>query len=70
MLLYPEVQHRAQEEIGRVIGDDRLPTLQDRLNLPYVEAVFLECLRWYPVVPAGLNNSIRRDIFPLIYLLQ
>lgn len=30
MLLYPEVQYKAQEEIDRVIGTERPPTLNDR----------------------------------------
>ena len=46
MLKYPEVQCRAQEEIDRVIGTGRLPTLEDRANLPYVNATVSEALRW------------------------
>jgi cytochrome P450 len=53
MQLYPEVQRRAQEEIDRVIGNDRLPTLADRPNLPYIEVVIKEVLRWNPVAPLG-----------------
>lgn len=30
MLLHPEVQKKAQEELDRVIGRDRLPELSDR----------------------------------------
>ena len=57
MLLYPEIQRLAQEEVDKVIGRDRLPSLQDRADLPYVEAVYLECLRWYPVAPASTNHT-------------
>jgi cytochrome P450 len=45
MMVFPEVQRRAQEEIDRVIGKDRLPMLADREKLPYVEGVMKETLR-------------------------
>ena len=46
MVLYPEVQIRAQKELDRVIGSDRLPNLRDREHLPYVTAICSECLRY------------------------
>ena len=46
MLLYPEVQTAAQEEIDRVIGNDRLPEYEDREALPYVTAMMKETLRY------------------------
>jgi len=51
MLLYPEVQHKAQEEIDRVVGRERLPDFKDRPNLPYVEGVLRETFRWYHASP-------------------
>lgn len=45
MALHPEVQKKAQIEIDKVIGTDHLPTLEDRLNLPYIECVLKEVLR-------------------------
>jgi hypothetical protein len=55
MVLYPEVQVRAQEEIDSVIGKDlgRLPGWDDRDSMPYVDAVIRETLRWCPVPPLG-----------------
>ena len=53
MQLYPEVQRKAQEEIDRVVGTDRLPVIADRPNLPYIEAIIKELLRWNPVAPLG-----------------
>ena len=50
---YPEVQKKAQAEIDAVVGRERLPTLADRPNLPYVEAIMSETLRWGPVAPMG-----------------
>lgn len=45
MVMNPEVIKKAQEEIDRVVGHDRLPSFSDRPNLPYVEALCKEVLR-------------------------
>lgn len=49
--MYPEVQAKAFEEMDHVIGYDRLPTLEDIDNLPYIEALWKETLRWSPPFP-------------------
>jgi cytochrome P450 len=49
--MYPEVQAKAFEEINRVVGQDRLPTLADLDGLPYLEAIWKETLRWSPPFP-------------------
>lgn len=38
MAAHPEAQKKAQEEIDRVVGRDRIPTIDDMANLPYVQA--------------------------------
>lgn len=53
MTLHPEVQRRAQTEIDQAIGNDRLPTLADRENLPYLDALVKEVLRFNPVASLG-----------------
>src|SRR5689334_22738353 len=55
MLLFPDVQAKAQREIDEVVGTGRLPTLDDQPNLPYVERLIQEVLRWQPVTPIGNN---------------
>ncbi|EMD32418.1 hypothetical protein CERSUDRAFT_118759 [Gelatoporia subvermispora B] len=60
MVLYPEVQRRAQEELDRVCGE-RFPTFADRASLPYIEAICLETLRWNPVAPLGLPHMATQD---------
>jgi cytochrome P450 len=57
MMLYPEVQERAQNEIDAIVGMDRLPDFGDRPSLPYVEAILRETLRWHPVFPLGKYSS-------------
>ncbi|KAH7884345.1 cytochrome P450 [Phlebopus sp. FC_14] len=64
MTMYPEVQRRAQKEIETVVGSDRLPNFKDRPNLPYVEAVLRETMRWHPVAPLSLPHcNISDDIY-------
>ena len=56
MVLYPEIQRKAQAEIDMVVGNDRFPGLADQDKLPYVDAVVKEVLRWKPVGPMGKSN--------------
>ncbi|KAJ8092104.1 hypothetical protein PM082_021636 [Marasmius tenuissimus] len=42
---YPEIQKKAQEEVDRVVGRDRLPTIEDEKNLPFVHAIIKEVER-------------------------
>ena len=53
MILYPEVQDKAQGEIDMIVGKGRLPRFTDRASLPYVNAIVKEILRWNPSVPLG-----------------
>ena len=53
MVQNPDVQKKAQEEIQKVVGPDRLPTYEDRANLPYVESIMVEVLRLRPPVSTG-----------------
>jgi cytochrome P450 len=61
MMVFPEAQRKAQEEIDRVVGGGRLPTLADRESLPYIEATVKEVLRWHPVAPMGLPHTSTED---------
>ncbi|KAF7760418.1 hypothetical protein Agabi119p4_11094 [Agaricus bisporus var. burnettii] len=55
MVLYPEVQKKAQAELDRVL-DGRLPEPDDDSSLPYVNAMVKETLRWQPVTPLALPH--------------
>ncbi|KAB8223737.1 cytochrome P450 [Aspergillus novoparasiticus] len=61
MALYPHVQRKAQEEIDQVVGATRLPGFEDRENLPYIDALLKEALRWHPVVPMGVAHMAIED---------
>ncbi len=45
MIEFPESQRKAQEEIDRVIGSDRVPTIEDFDHLPYIQALIKEVCR-------------------------
>ncbi|KAI0654156.1 cytochrome P450 [Cubamyces menziesii] len=61
MFVYPDVQRRAQEELDRVVGRDRLPTFQDQAKLPYVLKVMKESLRWRAMSPLGVPHATLED---------
>ncbi|CAN9122409.1 unnamed protein product [Alternaria alternata] len=61
MVLFPEAQKKAQEELDRVVGKDRLPTWEDEENLPYVRGVIKEVLRWRPVNKFGMPHATSED---------
>ncbi|EJD42956.1 cytochrome P450 [Auricularia subglabra TFB-10046 SS5] len=61
MVLHPEKQKAAREEIDRVLGRGIMPTFADRDSLPYVSAILLEVIRLYPVLPLGVSHRVMED---------
>jgi cytochrome P450 len=61
LLVWPEVQKKAQEEIDRVVGPNRLPTIEDYDQLPYIRSCIKESLRWMPTVVLGVPHSVLKD---------
>jgi hypothetical protein len=53
MALNPHVLKKAQEEIDNIIGSHRLPSISDRSQLPYIDALVREVFRWNVVLPIG-----------------
>ncbi|KAJ6000078.1 hypothetical protein N7481_000487 [Penicillium waksmanii] len=62
MAMFPESQQMAHEEIDRVIGTDRLPSFKDRDQLPYVNGLVKEIMRWWPIAPMGFPHTATEDI--------
>ncbi|XP_076998713.1 cytochrome P450 2U1 [Tamandua tetradactyla] len=56
MSLNPDVQEKVHEEIERVIGPDRAPSLADKVQMPYTEAAIMEVQRLAAVVPLSIPH--------------
>ena len=52
---------KAQDELDRVVGRDRLPEFSDRENLPYINAIVKEVIRWNPPLPIAIPNRVTQD---------
>ncbi|KAH9896527.1 cytochrome P450 [Cubamyces lactineus] len=64
MVLHPDKLKKAQEELDRVVGTARMPLISDKADLPYVNALIKEIMRWRPVLPLGLARcSNKEDIY-------
>ncbi|XP_075069863.1 cytochrome P450 2D20-like isoform X2 [Mixophyes fleayi] len=61
MLLHPHIQKKVHEEIDRVIGRDKLPTIEDRGNMPFTNAVVHEVQRYGNILPMALLHMTYRD---------
>ncbi|KAL4242334.1 cytochrome P450 family protein [Abortiporus biennis] len=61
MIQNPKVLRKAQDELDSIIGSSRLPTLNDRSSLPYLECVMSEVLRIGVAVPLGLPHRLMED---------
>ncbi|EJD04512.1 cytochrome P450 [Fomitiporia mediterranea MF3/22] len=58
---YPEIQKKAQEELDRVIGRDRLPTIEDEKDLPYCHAIIKEVERMHNPFWLGTPHVASED---------
>ncbi|KAJ8081660.1 hypothetical protein PM082_007506 [Marasmius tenuissimus] len=64
MVLHPECQKRAYEEIVSVVGESVLPDSNDRGSLPYVECIVQEVHRWNVIAPFGVpHRAIDGDVY-------
>ncbi|KAF9483583.1 cytochrome P450 [Pholiota conissans] len=69
MAMYPDVQKKAQDELDRVIGQDRLVNFDDENSLPYIQAICREVFRWRPVLPLGsFHAAVSEDIYRGYYI--
>ncbi|XP_048738007.1 cytochrome P450 2G1-like [Ostrea edulis] len=62
MIRNPEVQEKMRKEISDVIGSSQYPSINDKPNMPYTEAVLHEVLRIGCIVPLSLPHGLTRDL--------
>ncbi|KAK9671258.1 hypothetical protein RND81_12G017400 [Saponaria officinalis] len=58
----PRVQKKAQEELDRVIGQERIMTEEDFSSLPYLQALAKESLRLHPPTPLMLPHKAKAHV--------
>lgn len=61
MIYYPHIQEKVQAEIDAVIGSSREPTVTDRDNMPYTDAVVHETQRIGNILPLNLAHMASKD---------
>ncbi|KAI1892062.1 hypothetical protein AGOR_G00150110 [Albula goreensis] len=61
MMKHPDIQEKVQAEIDRVVGQSRQPTMADRANMPYTDAVIHEVQRIGNIVPLNVLRSTSED---------
>ncbi|GLJ27040.1 hypothetical protein SUGI_0530190 [Cryptomeria japonica] len=58
----PRVQQKVQEELDRVIGQDRVINETDFSNLPYLQCLTKEALRLHPPTPLMLPHKATENV--------
>ncbi|KAI7732041.1 hypothetical protein M8C21_008245, partial [Ambrosia artemisiifolia] len=61
LLNHPQVLRKAQNEMDRKIGKERLVDESDMVNLPYLRGIINETLRLYPTVPLLVPHESSQD---------
>uniref|UniRef100_A0A3B4Z933 Cytochrome P450 2J2-like n=1 Tax=Stegastes partitus TaxID=144197 RepID=A0A3B4Z933_9TELE len=61
MIYYPDIQKKVQAEIDAVIGSSRQPSMTDRENMPYTDAVIHETQRMGNILPLNLLHMANKD---------
>ncbi|QRW26306.1 cytochrome P450 family protein [Rhizoctonia solani] len=58
MVVNPDVQAKAQQELDSVLGHATLPKMSDKNRLPYIRNVIDEVFRLYPVLPMEAISDV------------
>ncbi|KAK7500080.1 hypothetical protein BaRGS_00008627 [Batillaria attramentaria] len=58
----PDVQDKCYDEIQRVVGTERAPSMRDKPELTYLEATIMEVLRRGNIAPLAVQHGLSRDV--------
>ncbi|KAJ7510829.1 cytochrome P450 [Mycena galericulata] len=58
---YPDIQKKAHDELDRIVGRNRLPTVDDEKNLPYCHAIIKEVERCHNPFWLGTPHVASED---------
>ncbi|XP_027030911.1 cytochrome P450 1B1 [Tachysurus fulvidraco] len=61
LVRYPDIQKKLQEEVDKVVGRNRLPSIQDQPHIPYVMAFIYEMMRFTSFIPMTIPHSTTKD---------
>ncbi|KAM4696317.1 cytochrome P450 2B11-like [Rhinophrynus dorsalis] len=61
LLKYPKIRCKVQEEIDQIIGRRRAPEPEDRVSMPYTDAVIHEIQRYGNVLPMNVPRTVIKD---------
>ena len=66
---HPSIQKRMRDEIRQIVPNDRLPSLDDKLNLISVEAFIHEVFRFKVTTPITIFHFTTNDSEVLGYFI-
>lgn len=61
MMKYPQVQTKVHEELDLILGKEHQPSLIDKNQLPYTNAVLQEIQRYANITPGNFSRLLTKD---------
>ncbi|XP_041828819.1 cytochrome P450 1B1-like [Melanotaenia boesemani] len=59
---HPDIQTKLHELTDKVVGRHRLPSVEDRAHMPYLDAFIYETMRFTSFVPVTIPHSTTSDV--------
>uniref|UniRef100_A0A8C5WI42 Uncharacterized protein n=2 Tax=Leptobrachium leishanense TaxID=445787 RepID=A0A8C5WI42_9ANUR len=70
MMAFPEVQEKCRKEIDKIRGDRTRLDYEDRVSMPYTQAVLQEVHRMASIVPLGIPHTNLNEVQLNVILSQ